>query len=618
MRNQATKTILRLLIFSALLSSISIVCGKYLAFNMGEIMRFSFENMPIIFAGMAFGPLVGALVGVVSDLVGCLLVGYAINPIITVAAGGIGLISGISFFFSEKKDGGRLVYLLKISLTVGAAHIVGSVIIKSVGLSVFYSMPLYVLMLWRLLNYVIVGAVEGFLLYHLMKNKALKKQIQLTIPRISKGRTQMNYTEALEYIHSISWTFCKPGLERIGELCKALGNPEKKLKFVHVAGTNGKGSFCSMLSSVLVKGGLKVGLYTSPYIKVFNERMRINGENIPDETLARLTERVRPFAETMKDKPTEFELITAIAFLYFMEENCDIVVLEAGMGGRLDSTNIIENSVLSVITGVSLDHTAFLGDTTEKIAREKAGIIKPHVPVLFGGEDGEARKVISSVALANGSELFAPDYEKIEIIKADLTGTRFTYKNKEAKINLLGLYQPRNCALVLEAIDILGRCGFYVSENAVNEGLIDASWSARFEIINNFPLIIFDGAHNSEGISAATESIKYYFGDERVIILSGVLKDKDYSFIAKKLAEVASCAYTITPENSRALPAESFAELLSSLGIESKSNDTVKSALVGAIERAEKTGEAIVCLGSLYTYVDVIAELEKHYVSKRR
>ena len=191
----------------------------------------------------------------------------------------------------------------------------------------------------------------------------------------------MNYEECLEYIHGVSWVFCKPGLERIGELCERLGNPQNELKFVHVAGTNGKGSFCSMLSSVLAAEGYKVGLYTSPYITVFNERMRINGENISNDELVRLTELVKPIAEQMSDKPTEFELITALAFEYFRSNGCDIVVLEAGMGGRLDSTNIIENSLLSVITGIALDHTAFLGDTVEKIAAEKAGIIKKCRPV---------------------------------------------------------------------------------------------------------------------------------------------------------------------------------------------------------------------------------------------
>ena len=202
----------------------------------------------------------------------------------------------------------------------------------------------------------------------------------------------MTYEEALSYIHGVSWTFCKPGLERISELCERLGNPQRNLKFVHVVGTNGKGSFCSMLSSVLISAGYRTGLYTSPYIVEFNERMQVDGKSIQNDTLAQLTARVKPIADAMTDKPTEFELITAIAFLYFKEAGVDLVVLEAGMGGRLDSTNVIENPLLSVITGVSVDHEAFLGDTIEKIAYEKAGVIKSGVPVLPRCHSGDRKQ----------------------------------------------------------------------------------------------------------------------------------------------------------------------------------------------------------------------------------
>ena len=614
MRYNSFQRILRLTVFSALLSAISIVCGKYLAFNMGEFLRFSFENLPIIFAGAAFGSVVGAAVGAVADLVGCLLVGYSINPIVTLGAAAIGALAGLYRYVRFFK-GGRLWDILKISSTVATAHLIGSVVIKSFGLSVFYDMPLIILMLWRLLNYLIVGVLEGFILYHLLRNKS----IRIEISKIMKGKAKkMNYTEALEYIHSINWTFCKPGLERIEKLCAALGNPQKKLKFVHVAGTNGKGSFCSMLSSILVKAGYKVGLYTSPYIKVFNERMRIGGENIPNEKLVALTERIKPVADAMTDKPTEFELITALAFLYYAEEGCDIVVLEAGMGGRLDSTNVIDTSILSVITGISLDHTAFLGDTVEKIAAEKAGIIKRGVPVLFGGEDESAAEVISNKATEEGSAFYRPDYKKIENLSSTLRGTSFEYKGREAKLNLLGLYQPRNASLVLEAVELLRAGGMDISDKAIGEGLEAARWSARFEIINHSPLMIFDGAHNPEGIASAVESIKHYFGTERVIVVSGVLADKDYNYIASRLSEIASAAYTITPDNKRALTASDFAKILGDLGVTAEPNETITDALKSAIERSDKTGEAIVCLGSLYTYVDVTAALEKLDVAKRR
>ena len=421
----------------------------------------------------------------------------------------------------------------------------------------------------------------------------------------------MTYDEAIQYIHGISWTFCKPGLERIQALCDALGNPQNRLKFIHVAGTNGKGSFCSMLSSVLTAAGYKTGLYTSPYIKVFNERMQINGKNIDNERLAEITERVRPIADSLEDKPTEFELITAIAFLYFAEEECDVVVLETGMGGRLDSTNIITTSTLSVITGIALDHTAFLGNTIEEIAAEKAGIIKSNVPVLFGSNDEKAFSVISKKAKELHAQIYRTDRSMIDLKRADITGSVFDYKSHtDTEIKLLGLYQPKNAANVLEAIDILVTRGFKISESAIRDGLASARWPARFEIISKEPLIIFDGAHNPEGISVATESISHYF-DGKVTVLSGVLKDKDYRFIAKELSKIADAAFTITPDSPRALTAKEYADILCEYGVASIPCPDIKSALSAAYKRAIETNSPLVCLGSLYTYADVTKALDE-------
>lgn len=417
----------------------------------------------------------------------------------------------------------------------------------------------------------------------------------------------MNYSEALDYIHSVNWTFCKPGLERIGELCEKLGHPERKLKFVHVAGTNGKGSFCSMLDSVLRSAGYKVGLYTSPYIREFNERMRVDGKNIENDTLADITARVRPIADSMTDKPTEFELITAIAFQYFYEAGCEVVVLEAGMGGRLDSTNIIRNPLLSVITGIALDHVDYLGNTVEKIATEKAGIIKDSAPVLYGGEDDKAREVIRAVAKERGSEFFDVDYSEIKNLCSTLDGSEFDFKEHESvKIKLLGLYQPKNASLVLSAIDILRRSGMNIGENAVKKGLFEARWQARFEIISQDPLVIYDGAHNAQGITSAVASIKHYFADEKVYVLTGVLRDKDYKFIAGELSKIAERAFTLTPDSPRALSASDYAKILSDVGVNAMPYPSIESALKTAKEEAKKVDKPLVCLGSLYTYCDVI------------
>ena len=417
----------------------------------------------------------------------------------------------------------------------------------------------------------------------------------------------MNYQEALEYIHGISWTFCKPGLERISTLCKALGDPQKKLKFIHIAGTNGKGSTSAMLESVLRESGYKTGLFTSPYIRTFNERMRVDGENISDRELAEITEYVRPFADYMTDKPTEFELISAIAFEYFSRNNCDVVVLEAGMGGRLDSTNVIDSALLSIITGIALDHTAFLGDTVEKIAAEKAGIIKCGCPVLFGGEDEAAERVIRERAAEMNAPFSRVDRSSLTIHSQTLDGTVFDFgRYKNMQIRMLGSYQPRNAATVLSAIDILKERGFSIPDSAVSRGLEKTRWQARFEVISNDPLVIFDGAHNPEGIAAAVESIRHYFGDKRVYVLTGVLRDKDYNIIATDIAKVASRAFTLTPENPRALRAEEYAEVLKGKGVEATPYPDIESALSAAREAAMRDGVPLICMGSLYLYSSII------------
>lgn len=416
----------------------------------------------------------------------------------------------------------------------------------------------------------------------------------------------MTYEEALAYIHSVNWTFCKPGLERVTALCEALGNPQDDLRCIHVAGTNGKGSFCAMTASVLQAAGYRTGLFTSPYIKVFNERMMVDGQPISDEELAELTAFVRPIANQMTDKPTEFELITAIAWLYFKRHNCDVVVLETGMGGRLDATNLIQRPLLSVITGIALDHTAFLGDTIAQIAAEKAGIIKPGCPVLWGGEDAGAEAVIAATAQEKQAPYHRVDRASLRVVSADLEGTRFSYGGYDRlSLSLLGLYQPFNAATVLTAVALLNGQGLTISPDAVRKGLSSVYWPGRFEVLSRQPLVIFDGAHNAEGIAAAVESIRHYFADEKVYVLTGVLQDKDYRAIARSLAQVASRAFVLTPDNPRALAGEDYTALLNSVGVDAEAYGSVAQAYAAARSAAEADGKPLLCLGSLYTYASL-------------
>jgi dihydrofolate synthase/folylpolyglutamate synthase len=413
----------------------------------------------------------------------------------------------------------------------------------------------------------------------------------------------MNFNECLDYLKSLDSVFCKPGLSRTKELCQRLGSPEKSLKFIHVTGTNGKGSFCAMLSAILAAQGYKTGTFSSPAILSITEQLQINGKSIEQDVFATLVTRARTEADKMDDRPTSFELLTALSFLYFKNEDCDLVVLEVGMGGRLDATNVIPAPLLAVITGINIDHSAFLGSTMTSIAKEKSGIIKRGSSVLFGGENGEALDVIKGIAKETDAPLYRTEQEKIKNTLFSLSGTTFDYKDRKGlRLPLLGSYQPKNAANVLEAVEILNSSGIPISDNAIRSGLASTVWRARFEKISSDPLIIFDGAHNPDGIKAATESIRLYFADKKVYILSGVLRDKDYSEIAKMLSEVALRAFTVCPPSARALNEKDYARVLSNAGIPSESFADIKEAFLYAKSEAKKNNVPLVCLGSLYNY----------------
>lgn len=422
----------------------------------------------------------------------------------------------------------------------------------------------------------------------------------------------MTYKEALEYIHSVTWMGSRPGLSRIAELCEKMNNPQNSLRFVHVAGTNGKGSFSCMLSEVLREAGYRVGLFTSPFIKEFNERIRVNGQDIPNEDLAAVTEYVRGFADTMEDLPTEFELITAIALEYFRRQNCDIVVLEVGMGGRLDSTNVINTPILSVITEISLDHTGMLGDTVEAIAAEKAGIIKTGVPVMFSGTDTRARAVIANTAQRMGCVITYPAYDTLLVEQSSIEGSTFTYKGKSGyTISLAGLYQPRNAAAVICAVEALRREGYAISDEALRTGLACARWSARFELLRRDPVIIYDGGHNPGGVTVSFGSVARYFPNTKCTVLTGIMADKDYAETVEISAPYIARAFTVTPNVPRALNGEAYADTYRAHGVEATSCESIESGVAAAIEDARREGRPLIIFGSLYMYADIVSAVDK-------
>lgn len=403
------------------------------------------------------------------------------------------------------------------------------------------------------------------------------------------------YLEQLRLVGSRFGTDCEK------ELLSLLGNPQDKLRFIHVAGTNGKGSFCSMMSSVLQKQGYKVGLYTSPYIVVFNDRIRVNGLPIAEDDINDLFLRVRQKADTMKTPPSSFDFITAAAFSCFYETKCDIVVLEVGLGGRYDSTNVIKNSLLSVITGIAFDHTEILGDTIEKIAWEKAGIIKESCPALYGGNDEKALAVIEKECEEKHSELTVKNPDLLKILSTTLDGTEFEFDGKEYFIRLLGLYQPANAATVLAAIDVLRKHGFEISETAVKDGLSSAVWQARFEKIADEPVVLYDGGHNPQGVRAAVESVRAYFGDKKINLLVGILADKAHGEMAEELAKIADRVICIAPPSPRALPAEALAEEFCEAGANARAANSIKEGVKIALSYKKP----VLVIGSLYSYNDV-------------
>ena len=442
----------------------------------------------------------------------------------------------------------------------------------------------------------------------------------------------MNYSEAMSFIHSVEWQGSRPGLERITELSEMMSHPEGSFSAVHVAGTNGKGSFCAMLASVLHAAGYKTGLFTSPYIEFFEERMQINGRMIGRDELADIVTDIAPLCERMSDKPTEFELITAVGFEYFRRNHVDIAVIECGMGGRLDSTNILPPPLLSVITRISLDHVQFLGNTISAIAGEKAGIIKPHSPVLFGGNSPDAEKVISETAESRGCEYRKKDLSKLKNVKYGIDGSVFTYGNYEAvgrgrsprvppvqapqsllygiRIPLAGAYQPENAASVIEAVRILNRRGLKISEKALRTGLADVSWKGRFEVLHRDPTVIFDGGHNEEGIAAAVRSAKLCL-DRRPVIISGVLRDKDHKKMASEISGIADTVFTVTPSSVRALSAADYADDYTETGVSAHPCCSFSEAVSKGYALAARKGSPLLCVGSLYSYADFKNALKK-------
>lgn len=411
----------------------------------------------------------------------------------------------------------------------------------------------------------------------------------------------MTYEEALIYIHSVCWKGSIPGLSRTQELLQKMGNPEKKMKFVHITGTNGKGSTAAMTASILRQAGYTTGLYTSPYIWRFNERMNVNGVDISDQELAEITEYVKPLAETMSEKPTEFELVTVIGFEYFARHNCDIVVLEVGMGGALDSTNVIPAPEVAVLTNIGLDHTEYLGNTLEEIATTKSGIIKPGCEVvLYASTDG-VFDAVNQVCTAQGVPLTVADFDKIEPVCHDFSGQTFHYGSfRDIRLPLLGNHQLRNCAVVLEIAQALCRKGWNITEDMIYSGIAETVWPGRFELLHTFPVFIVDGGHNPQCLHALAENTALYLAGRDITALTGVMADKDYMDMYAAMDPYINRYVTVTPDNPRSLSGEDLAEMIQNrFGKPAVAASDVEAGVMEAIRQAGTDG-VVLAYGSLY------------------
>lgn len=422
----------------------------------------------------------------------------------------------------------------------------------------------------------------------------------------------MNINETLSYIHSVSWMGSRPGLSRTRELLHLMGDPQDKLRFVHVAGTNGKGSTCAMTASILQAAGYRVGLYTSPYILRFNERMKVDGVDISDEELSEVTEYVKPFAESMTEHPTEFELVTAIGFEFFYRRGCDVVVLEVGLGGELDSTNIIKPPLLSVITEIDFDHTGILGNTIAEIASAKAGIIKAGTPVVSADNLPESAEVIDRTCRERGCAHITPNYAAIEGQTFWEKGIAFRFEGVDYRVPLFGKYQYRNAAMAITVAKTLNGCSLTVSDAAIFEGLAKVSWRGRFERLASKPLFIYDGGHNPQGVTAAVNSYSALYPDTRAVILIGVMADKDYAHEIDTVLPIAQSFVTVRPDNPRALSAEKLAEKIISQGGAAVPAATVEDGVRIAVETA-KDERPVLALGSLYMYSELKEAFDRLY-----
>lgn len=427
----------------------------------------------------------------------------------------------------------------------------------------------------------------------------------------------MKYEQALEYLEKAKSLGVVLGLESITELCRRLGNPQEELKFVHIAGTNGKGSIMAYVSTVLMKAGYKTGRYdVSPRMRDYREMIQVNGRMITKKAVGELTEVVKAASDSMVEEglphPTVVEMETAMGFLYFKEMGCQIVVLETGLGGLLDATNVVKNTLVAAFASISMDHMDFLGKTLSAIAEQKAGIIKPGCSVVTGIQEPEVMEVLRKYAKNNDCDLIAADDRNATKVRYGITKQQFDYGGlKNIEITLAGKCQISNCVTAIEVLKALEAKGFPISEKALRSGLKETKWDGRFTVLKKQPLIIADGAHNEDAAKKLADSLRFYFTNKRIVYIMGVLRDKEYDKVIAETYSLADQIITLTPPgNPRALSAYDLAVAVR----EYHPNVTAVDSVEEAVEIAELLAgkdDVIVAFGSLSFLGRLMDILEK-------
>ena len=442
--------------------------------------------------------------------------------------------------------------------------------------------------------------------------------MSVMIEKYTQGSKTMNYRETLEYVEEISSYGSVLGLDNIIELCKRMGNPQDSLRFVHIAGTNGKGSTLAYISTILKCAGMKVGRYISPTIFEYRECIQVNGRPITKDALCEGMTYIKEICQQMVadggTHPTRFEIETALAFWYFLKKECDIVVLETGMGGETDATNLITTTEVAVLTSIAMDHMQFLGNTLSEIARKKAGILKSGCLVVALEQVEEVAKVLCEEADKKGCKLTFSMDEDIKNIRYGMEKQRFDLKNvtwKNLEIHLAGKHQIQNAALAVKAVLALCQCGYVIDEKAIRKGLAETEWEGRFSVIAKKPLFVVDGAHNEDAAQKLAQSIEFYFKDKRIIYILGILKDKEYKKIIDLTHHYADQIITITPPNNpRAMHAYDLAQEVAKV----HPNVTAVDSLEEAVEMSRllaRKEDVILAFGSLSYLGQLISIVKK-------